>query len=309
MRENMQAALSIVAGMMVLGVSDNFIAEIAGRMSLWQYHALRSAMVMPLIAAVMLAIGQGRTIRPVAPGAVLARSGFAVLALLTYFAAIPAVSVSLAAAGLFTSPIWVTLFSVVFFGERVGPRRIAGLALGFAGVCLVLRIGSEPLRVMAIAPVLGGAAYALSVIWTRRYCRQESAGSLAFWNLAVFLAAGLVGMAATPLLAAALAGVDGTAFATMPARALGTGSVLFVLALGGAGALGLVLLARGYRGADPTFAALFDFSFLFWVPLFSWLIWGERLPPQVGLGMALIVIAGWLAISGMERAAAEQAAG
>jgi drug/metabolite transporter (DMT)-like permease len=77
--------------------------------------------------------------------------------------------------------------------------------------------------------------------------------------------------------------------------------LLVVFALGGAGALGIVLLARGYRGADPTFAALFDFSFLFWVPLVSWLLWGERLAPGVALGMALIVGAGLLAVGGMER--------
>lgn len=298
MRDNLRAALSISAGMLVLAASDNFIAEIAGRMSVWQYHVMRSGLVMPLIAAAMLAAGQCRTLWPRRPGAVLARSAFSVAALLVYFAAIPAVSVSMAAAGLFTSPIWVTLFSFAIFGERVGRRRLAGLALGFAGVCLVLRIGAEPLRAMAVAPMLAGAAYALGVIWTRRYCRDESAGALAFWQLAFFLAVGLAGIACAPWLAAGLAGVDGAGFMTMAPTTPGLHDTLLVLVLGGAGALGILLLALGYRSADPTYASLFDFSFLFWAPLFAWLIWGERLPPSVGVGMALIVVAGTLAIGG-----------
>lgn len=298
MRDNLRAALSITAGTLVLAVSDNFIAEVATRMSVWQYHVMRSAMVMPLIAAVMLAIGQGPTLWPRRPGAVLARSAFSAVALLVYFAAIPAVSVSMAAAGLFTSPIWVTVFSVALFGERVGPRRLAGMALGFAGVCLVLRIGSEPLRAMAVAPMLAGAAYALSVIWTRRYCRDESAGALAFWQLSVFLVAGLAGIAGAPWIAAGLAGVEGVGFMTMAPVTPGSGDAALVLVLGGAGALGILLLALGYRSADPTYAALFDYSFLFWVPLFAWLIWGERLSASVGLGMALIVAAGALAVGG-----------
>lgn len=304
MRENLAAALSIMTAMLVLAISDNFIGLVAERMSLWQFHALRSAMMMPAIAAVMLVLGQARTLRPRRPGAVLARAGFMVTALVIYFAAIPAVSVSLAAAGLFTSPIWVTVFSVALFGERVGPRRLAGLVLGFAGVCLVLRIGTEPLRAMAVAPVLAGAFYALGVIWTRRHCRGESVGALGFWNLAAFLAVGLAGLVLTPALAAAIGQVEGTGFATMPVRAPGADDLLVVFALGGAGAAGLLLLAYGYRGADPTFAALFDFSFLFWVPLVSWLLWGDRLAPPVALGMALIVAAGLLAVSGMERPAA-----
>ncbi len=278
MRENLSAALSIVAAMLILAICDNFIGMLSERMSVWQFHVLRSAIVMPLIAVTMLALDQAATLRPVRPGAVLARGGFTVAALLLYFAAIPAVSVSLAAAGLFTSPLWVTLFSVTLFGERIGPRRLAALALGFVGVCLVLRVGTEPLRPMALAAVFGGALYALSVIWTRRYCRQESVGALAFWNLGVFLAAGLVGMALTPAIAAAIGDVEGTGFVTMPPRPMEAGIVLLVVLLGGAGAVGILLLARGYRGAEPTFAALFDFSFLFWVPLFSWLLWGRSCP-------------------------------
>ncbi len=110
-------------------------------------------------------------------------------------------------------------------------------------------------------------------------------------------------MALTPALAASVGHLEGTGFATMPPRLPSVEDVAFVFALGGAGAVGLVLIARGYRSAEPTFAALFDFSFLFWVPLFAWLLWGERLAPQVALGMALIVVAGLLAVSGMARGA------
>jgi drug/metabolite transporter (DMT)-like permease len=299
----LSAALSIVTATLIFAITDNFVGLLAERMSVWQFHVMRAAMMMPIVALVMALVGQAGTLRPVRPGAVLLRAAFSVSALLVYYAAIPAISVSLAAAGLFTSPIWVTVFSVTIFGERIGPRRLAALVLGFAGVCLVLRIGAEPVRAMAVAPMLAGALYALGVIWTRSYCRQESAGALAFWSLGVFLAAGLGGMALTPALAAAVGHVEGTGFATMPPRLPSMEDVAFVFVLGGAGAVGLVLLARGYRGAEPTFAALFDFSFLFWVPLFSWLLWGERLLPPAAIGMALIVLAGLLAVSGMDRSA------
>jgi hypothetical protein len=57
------APLSIVTAMLVLAISDNFIALIAERMSVWQFHAMRSAIIMPLIAIAMLALGQARTLR------------------------------------------------------------------------------------------------------------------------------------------------------------------------------------------------------------------------------------------------------
>lgn len=301
LRPSAAAPLAIVFGMMVLAFSDNFIHLVAERMSVWQYHALRSAMILPMIAAAMLALGLGSTLWPKRPGAVFTRSALTIASLMLYFAAIPAVSVSLAAAGLFTSPIFVTIFSVLVFGERIGPRRVAGLVLGFAGVCMVLEIGTQPLRAMAIAPMIGGALYALNIIWTRRYCQQETTGALAFWNMAMFLLVGAVGMLVTPWLGGVIGHLEGTGFATLPVQALDQTGLWVVFGMGIAGAVGMVFLAYGYRGAESTFAALFDFSFLFWVPIFAWLIHRETLSPSVGAGMALIVIAGALALTGVSR--------
>ncbi len=301
MRDSLIAPAAIVTGMLVLAISDNFISLVAERMSVWQYHAVRAAMVLPVMAGAMVLLGMGRSLWPRRPAAVFARSAFSISALLLYFSAIPAVSVSLAAAGLFTSPIFVVLISVLAFGERVGPRRIAGLVLGFAGVCLVLQIGTEPLRAMAIAPMIGGALYALNIIWTRRYCQEETAGALAFWNMAMFLLAGTIGMALTPWLSGAVGHLEGTGFAVMPVQDMDWTAIAIVGALGAAGGTGMVLLAIGYRGADSTFAALFDFSFLFWVPLFAWILHGDVLSWPVLSGMILIVVAGALALTGFHR--------
>ena len=166
---------------------------------------------------------------------------------------------------------------------------------------MVLEIGTQPLRAMAIAPMIGGALYALNIIWTRRYCQQETTGSLAFWNMAMFLAVGLAGMLATPWLGDLIGHLEGTAFATMPMQSLDQTGLMIVLGMGAAGAVGMVCLAYGYRGAESTFAALFDFSFLFWIPIFAWLINRETVSLSVGTGMALIVVAGVLALTGVNR--------
>ncbi|MFK7945264.1 MAG: DMT family transporter, partial [Paracoccaceae bacterium] len=188
--------------------------------------------------------------------------------------------------------------SILVFREKVSWQRVAGMFLGFAGVCLVLEIGTQPLRAMAIAPMLGGLLYGLNVIWTRRYCRQESAGALAFWNMAAFLILGGLGVLATPLMAGWLSHIEGTAFVTMPLQIPTFRELGIVAAMGLAGATGMVLLAKGYADAPSTYAALFDYSFLFWVPLFAWLLRGETLSTAIASGMALIILAGALALGG-----------
>ncbi|MFQ5567131.1 MAG: DMT family transporter [Paracoccaceae bacterium] len=289
-------AIWIIAGTSLIALSDNFVTGVSREIGLWQFHVLRSVMVIPVAALAALAMGQAQTLRPVAPGPVIGRSLFGMAGLMMYFAALPAVGIAQAAAGIFTSPIWVALLSVLFFGERVGPRRILAAAIGFAGVCLVLGVGTEPVKPMALVAVAGGALWALNVIWTRRYCMAESAVCLAVWQFMALGCAGLAGLALAPWLGPFLEGVPGTRFAAMawqPATWATTGAV-FLIGLAGITATGC--MARGYQSGAASIMGLFDFSFLFWAPFFAWAIWGDLVSPRIAAGMGLIVIAGALAI-------------
>lgn len=52
-------------------------------------------------------------------------------------------------------PIWSTLLSVLFLGERLGPRKLAGLALGLAGAVVVVTRGDFSSRVLALPSTRG----------------------------------------------------------------------------------------------------------------------------------------------------------
>ncbi|MEM9141188.1 MAG: DMT family transporter, partial [Pseudomonadota bacterium] len=274
MRTTLLPPLAIVTAMMLFAVGDNFVAEVSGDMSVWQFQASRSVLILPFMLIVMALVGQFASIRVKRPWAVAGRCFFSISALMLYFGAVPAVSVPLAAAGLFTSPIFVVIFSALFFGERVGIRRLIAMAIGFVGVCLVLEIATVPLQPMMLMPMLGGALYALSVIWTRRYCQQESAGALAVWSMTTFLIYGAVGMTLTPWIGAALDGIEGTAFLSHPPAWPEPYALWVILGIGAGAGTGMVLLAWGYRSVEATYAALFDYSFLVWGSLFAWLIHG-----------------------------------
>jgi len=301
-------ALWIVFGTSLIALSDNFVTGVSREVGLWQFHVLRSAMVIPVAALAALAMGQARSLRPVAPGPVIARSLFGTAGLLMYFAALPAVGIAQAAAGFFASPIWVVVFSALIFGERVGPRRIVGVVIGFAGVCLVLGVGAEPVKPMALVAVAGGACWALNVIWTRRYCLAESAVCLAVWQFLALFGAGLAGVVLAPWLGPLLADVPGTDFATMAWQPLAWATVGAVFLIGLAGITASGCMARGYQSGAASIMGLFDFSFLFWAPFFAWLVWGDVVSLRVAGGMGLIVIAGALAIWSGARAEEAQAA-
>ena len=289
-------ALWIVGGMSLIAVSDNFVTGISREMGLWQFHMLRSAMVVPVAMLLAAMTGQGRSLWPTAPAQVMLRSLFGMIGLMMYFAALPAVGIAQTAAGFFTAPIWVAVLSALIFGERVGPRRILGVAIGFAGVCLVLGVGATPIKPMALVAVAGGVSWALNVIWVRRYCMRETAICLAVWQFIALMLAGMVGLALVPWLGGVLEGVAGTEFATLPWRPVmwPTLAAVFVIGLSGIASTGCI--AQGYKMGAASIMGLFDFSFLFWAPLFAWLIWGDTVSLRMAVGMGLIVTAGALAL-------------
>ena len=289
-------ALWIIFGTSLIAFSDNFMASLSSEIGLWQFHLQRSSMVIPVAVLFAAMTGQLRSIWPVATGPVVVRSLFGTAGLMMYFAALPTVGIAQAAAGFFTSPIWVALLSALIFREKVGPRRIAGAALGFVGVCLVLGVGAEPIKPMAVLAVAGGACWSMNVIWTRRHCGGETAVCLAVWQFLALLSAGLAGTALLPWLGPLLEGVPGTGFATLPWQPMGWATTGAVFLIGMAGITATGCMARGYLSGASSIMGLFDFSFLFWAPFFAWLIWGDMVSQRVGAGMALIVAAGALAI-------------
>lgn len=91
-----------------------------------------------------------------------------------YFTAIDMMSLSTAAILLYTSPIWVMLFSVLFFKEKLSRVKLLALALAFGGCVLVSGIGGGGLRFTGLLVGLGaGIGYGLYSIFgtvaLRRY--------------------------------------------------------------------------------------------------------------------------------------------
>src|SRR6056297_2792670 len=105
------AALAMVVAMAVIGFVDTFIGLIAETIGLWQFHAMRSALMVPLLALMpMLGLG---SLWPTRWRRVLARSVVLSISMMLYFGALGLMPVAQAMAGMFTSPLFVLLINVV----------------------------------------------------------------------------------------------------------------------------------------------------------------------------------------------------
>ena len=107
---NIKGGLFIAFGMLILAIGDNYIRFLTDKIGLWQFHFFRSLIAIPLL--VLFAIKKNwLIIIPKNFKLVFYRTILMVTAMLVYFGSLAFFSVAQVAAGLFTSPIFVIIFS------------------------------------------------------------------------------------------------------------------------------------------------------------------------------------------------------
>jgi drug/metabolite transporter (DMT)-like permease len=238
---------------------------------------------------------------------VVLRSLLLALMYVALYAAIPVLSLPVIAASAYTGPLFIALLSALLIGEPVGGRRWLAIAIGFGGVLLVIRPAAADFSPLALIPMGSALLYALAAIITRSKCAMEAPPTL---GLALNLGLLILGGAMSALLASWQPALpDGAAYpfllgawGTTGLREWGILAVLAVLMLGIS-----VGLAKAYQSAAPSIIATFDYSYLLFAGLWSYLVFAEAPNFPTMAGMALIALAGWLVI-GRPSPAAGQAA-
>lgn len=277
-----QAAWLIVVGMALIGFTDNLVPFVSDESSLWQFHVIRGAMVLGTLV-IASSLGGG-ALWPRKPLGVIGRGVLQTVAMLIYFGCIVLMPIGVVVAGLFTAPIFMLLIEVLFLGRRVGAMRWTAIALGFAGVLLVIRPDPAALDWLSFMPVLAGVFYAVGAIATRSWCEGEDTLTLAFWFFTSIFLAGLMGVALLP--------AGGEGFVTRGWMPVSWGMIGWYAVLGAIALAGMSLITRGYQVGEASVAAVFEYSLLVFASFWAWALWGETVAPPAYVGMAVIAAAG-----------------
>ena len=96
-----------------------------------------------------------------------------VFANITFFLGLAALPLAEGVAIFFISPLLITIFSVIFLKEIVGPRRWAAVTIGLIGVLVILRPGSETFQTASLLPLSAAFGYATLHMLTRYIGKTE----------------------------------------------------------------------------------------------------------------------------------------
>lgn len=283
------AASLMLGALILLSFQDSLVKLISAELSLWQFQLVRACFNIAMLALIAPIVWGGRSPWPKSLPRVALRSLCLVGAMVCFFGGVPFLSLAEIAAGLYVFPLFVTLLSALFMGEKVGPRRAIAVLTGFGGALLIMKPGGEAFQPVALMPLGAAFCYAATILITRNLCRDESPATLALGVSLGYGATGLIGVAAATLWAPPSLAVDWpylfTGWRPLGLATLGLVAICAMLHL--TANLGL---STAYQSAESSWLAPFDYTYLAFAAFWSWAMWDQF--PDAWALLGLVMIAG-----------------
>jgi drug/metabolite transporter (DMT)-like permease len=203
----------------------------------------------------------------------ITRGGLLLASTYCNFFAMSYLQLAQTAAIFFTIPLWVCALSVPLLGEHVGLRRWMAVLVGFCGVLVIMRPGTQsfhPAMLVSLVSALMGSLYN---IVTRKVGGHDKAETSLFY-----------------------VGLGGSTLAAIPLIThwqMPEGWQWWpLLIMGFAGACGHWMLIQAHRLAPASTIAPFIYTQIIWMTLAGYVVFGNVPDAATLLGAGIVVCSG-----------------
>ena len=214
--------------------------------------------------------GALRTAHPLAQGL---RSILQFGATACFFLGLAHIGLAEATAIMDVNPVLITLGAALFLGERIGPRRLAGILAALAGALIVIRPGLGVFSAAALFPLAAAVCYAGFALITRWIGGRDGV-----WTSLAYAA--LVGTAVTSAV---------QPFIWQP---VATGDLWGFVTIGALGVAGQMCILRAFTIAEAGVVAPFAYAGLVFATGWGFLFFGDLPDGWTVAGAGVIVAAG-----------------
>lgn len=201
-----------------------------------------------------------------------------------YILALATVPLSTISAVLQAMPLAVTMGAALFMQEKVGWRRWSAIAVGFAGVILVIRPGMDGFHPQALWGILTVAGLALRDLAARAIPRDCSDAQVSCWGLIAVATLGVLMMA----------GQGGVVVPSLTQSAVLFGALAF-------GTAGYWAVTGATRTGEVSVVAPFRYARLVFAIIIGAVVFAE-IPDVITLSGAALIIGSGLYSFARERA-------
>ncbi|WP_233589073.1 DMT family transporter [Falsigemmobacter faecalis] len=283
---------ALAAGM-IYSLNDMSIKFLSSGYPLHQIVATRSVIALVIVLLSMrLITGGWHHLRTSRFRFHALRVGVVFISNITYFLGLAALPLADAVATAYIGPVFITLLSIFFLGEKVGPHRWAAVVAGLIGTLVMVRPGAGTLQVAALLVVFSAFTYAVSQMMVRQMRGTESTFTMGFYMQAGFLLSSLT--------TGALIGhgqfnvfEDGSLTFLFRPWVWPTPSDLpFFIVMGLAIGAASLMMAQAYRTLEAAVAAPFEYIAIPMAVFWGLTVFGTLPDLTSFAGMALIIGSG-----------------
>ena len=178
---NLKGSLTLMVAAGLFAVMTLLIKVLGQHLHVTQILFIRQ-IIMTMIVAPSVLQGFPGAMKTSQPLLQILRIALALSAMLMGFTAVIHMPLADATALSFAKSFFVTIFAVWILGEAVGPRRWAAVALGFAGVIIMLRPGTESFTSYGLMAVAGAACAGFVMVLIRLMSRRDSPTTILSWQ-------------------------------------------------------------------------------------------------------------------------------
>ncbi len=269
-----RAILLMIAAMAVLTVNDAIAKWLTERLPVGQVIGVRAAIMVALAIAWAAARGRLSDLRVRRWSPNLVRGGLMAASTFLFVTSLALMPIADAIALSFAGPIFGTALGALMLGERVGWRRWTAVAVGFAGVLVMVQPTPEMIRLVALIPLAAALFGALRDVATRRL--------------------GTDGESTLAILVVSTAMVAVAGFCTLPFGWLApswTEIGLFVVTAALVG-VAQALMIEALRFGEVGLVGPFKYTSLVWAVLLGAAVWGDVPGPSIWIGSAIVTASG-----------------
>jgi EamA-like transporter family. len=220
--ENLRGSLLMVASMLCFAIEDMFIKLLAERLPVGEVLTLIGLTGAICFAVMARLLGIRLRARHLLIPGVMARNLSEMAGTICFVCAIVFTPLSQASAIQQAAPLAVTLGAALFLNEKVGWRRWTAILVGFVGVLIIVRPGTEAFSALSLLAVFAVIGLAARDVVTRRIPASITSIQLGAYGFSAIVPVGVLllfllgdrpvmptGVEVMKLLGASLVGVSG----------------------------------------------------------------------------------------------------
>ena len=272
MNKNLLGILLMTLGMLSLSINDIIYKNLTMNFPVWEAVFFRafSGSIISLYLVYHSGINSIKTKKPVRH---FVRAFSAVGCVVLYIFGIKYLLLSENIAIAHSAPIIAALLAVPILGEKIGIHRILAITIGFVGVLVIIKPGTDLFQLKSLLPI-GSALFMASVyLTTRSLMNTESSTSIVFYYSFALLFTSLI-------------------FFPSDFVIPDTFNLILALSLGIMGSMGHYFMSQAARHADVAITSPFEYTSFIFVGLMGYFFFYEIPSNSVIIGGILIIISG-----------------